>query len=279
MVKKGLGKGLGSLLDMSDENKIEEIRVSEIEPNRNQPRMKFDEEKIGALTQSIKEHGIIQPIIVKKSGTGYEIIAGERRWRASKKAGIATIPAIIRDFSDIEAYQITLIENLQREDLNPIEEAIGMKRLMDEYGMTQNEISDKVGRSRSAVANSVRLLTAAESIKQAVINGDITSGHARAIMSVSDKDNQEELLKRVIAYGLNVRQTEEAAKRISETKTEKPKKPKSAYDIEIDNIQNKMASALGTKVTIAHKGKKGKIEIEYYSDEDLERLMDIFGMN
>lgn len=279
MTKKTLGKGLGSLLDMQeDENKPLELRLSEIEPKKNQPRSSFDEEKLESLTESIREHGVIQPIIVVKKDDSYVIAAGERRWRAAKKAGLSTIPAIVREYSDAVAYQIALIENLQREDLNPIEEATGIKRLMDEYSMTQEEISAKIGRSRSSIANTIRLLSASDEVREALINETITSGHARAIMSIPSFEKQSQLLKAIISGGLNVRQSEAMAKRLASEKPEKNVPPPSAYDIEIDKIQSRMASSLGTKVTISHKGKKGKIQIEYYSDEDLERLMNIFGI-
>ncbi|MCH5185157.1 MAG: ParB/RepB/Spo0J family partition protein [Oscillospiraceae bacterium] len=285
MSKKGLGKGLGALLDMSqsdigtdDNNKISELKITDVEPNRQQPRKKFDEEKLNALADSIAKHGVIQPIIVTKSNDRYIITAGERRWRAAKKAGLSTIPAIIREYSDKISYQIALIENLQREDLNPIEEAMGIKQLMDEFSMTQEEISEKIGRSRSSIANTTRLLNASEDVRQALIDGTITSGHARAVMSVTSPEGQTALLNSIIENDLNVRQSEAMAKRISAEKPKKAFAPLSAYDIEIDRIQNKISSSLGTKVTISHSGKKGKIQIEYYSDEDLERLMEIFGI-
>lgn len=278
MSKQVLGKGLGSLLniDDDDENKILELRLTEIEPNKNQPRRNFDEAKMKSLTDSIMIHGVLQPIIVTKKDGHYIIIAGERRWRAAKKAGLSTIPAIIREYSDSEAYQIALIENLQREDLNPIEEAIGIKQLMEEFSMTQEEISEKIGRSRSSIANTTRLLNASETVQKALINGSITSGHARAIMSVPSESAQNLLLEAIIENDMNVRQSEAMAKRLLTEPKEKP--APSAYDIEINDIQNKIEASLGTKVTISHKGRKGKIQIEYYSDEDLERLMEIFGV-
>lgn len=278
MMKKGLGKGLGSLLDIEDENKIYELRLSEIEPNKNQPRQKFDEDSLISLADSIREHGVIQPIIVRKNDDGYLITAGERRWRAAKKAGLSTIPAIIREYSDISSYQIALIENLQREDLNPIEEATAMKQLMDEYSMTQEEISEKIGKSRSGIANTVRLLSASDEVKQALIDGKITSGHARAVMSVPSFEKQTVLLNAIIEGGLNVRQSEAMAKRLTAEKLSRTERVPSAYDIEINKIQDKIAASLGSKVTISHRGKKGKIQIEYYNDEDLERLMRIFGV-
>lgn len=277
MSKQVLGKGLGSLLDIHDDDKnISEIKLTDIEPNKNQPRRNFDAEKMRSLTESVKNHGILQPIIVTKRNERYIIIAGERRWRAARAAGLSTIPAVVRDFSDAEAYQITLIENLQREDLNPIEEAVGIKQLMDEFSMTQEEISEKIGRSRSSIANATRLLNAPEKVQDALIRGIITSGHARAIMSVPSEQTQQLLLSAIIESDLNVRQSEAMAKRLCTPTKIKP--APSAYDVQIDRIQNKIESVLGTKVTISHKGKKGKISIEYYNDDDLERLMEIFGV-
>lgn len=277
MSKQVLGKGLGSLLDIDDEDKnISEIKITDIEPNKNQPRRNFDAEKMKSLTESVKSHGVIQPIIVTKRSGRYIIIAGERRWRAARAAGLQTIPAVIRDYSDAEAYQITLIENLQRENLNPIEEAVGIKQLMEEFSMTQEEISEKIGRSRSSIANTTRLLNAPQRVQDALIRGVITSGHARAIMSVPSEQIQLLLLSAIIESDLNVRQSEAMAKRLCAEP--KVKNPPTAYDIQIDRIQNKIESVLGTKVTISHKGKKGKISIEYYNDEDLERLMEIFGV-
>ncbi len=289
MPKKGLGKGLGSLFGESDiekvtaapesvtEGDIRSIKISLIEPNKNQPRRNFDEEKINELSSSIKENGLIQPIIITPSENGmYKIVAGERRWRACKKAKLKEIPAVIRKYNDEQVAQIALIENLQRENLNPVEEAIGYSLLMDEFNLTQDEISRRVGKSRSAVANSLRLLALEKDIQKMLISGAITSGHARAILSLDDKELRLALAKRITEDSLNVRQAEALAKQLQKKAPPKKKPPKTAYDIEIESLQNKLSSAMGTKVTINHAPKKGKIEIEYYGNNDLERILEFF---
>lgn len=292
MAKKGLGKGLGSLFDehniiddiitqeTSSDNGITQIKLSLIEPNKNQPRKSFDEDKIEILASSIKENGLIQPIIITPSKNGmYKIVAGERRWRASKKAGLKEIPAVIRDYSDEQVAQIALIENLQREDLNPIEEALGYKTLLEEFNLTQELISQRIGKSRSAIANSMRLLSLEEQIQKLLIAGDISSGHARAILSVEDNELRLALSKRIIEDNLNVRQAESLAKQLQKKPPSKKPVKKSAYDIELESIQNNLSSNLGTKVKISHTDKKGKIEIEYYGNEDLERILNLINYN
>ena len=277
MAKKGLGKGLNSLFNEEDieevtseitkssEGDIKKVRMSLIEPNKKQPRRHFDEEKITALADSIKEHGLIQPIIITPSDNNmYKIVAGERRWRAAKKANLKEIPAVIRKYSEEQVAEIALIENLQRENLNPIEEAIGYNLLMDEFNLTQELISQRVGKSRSAIANSLRLLSLEDEIQKMLILGTLTSGHARAILSLEDN--------------LNVRQAEALAKQLQKKKPQKKKSEKTAYDIEIEKIQNTLSSAMGTKVRINHTAKKGKIEIEYYGNEDLERVLGFFNI-
>lgn len=286
MAKKGLGKGLGSLFD--DNNIIDDIitqeapnnkeittvSISSIEPNKKQPRRQFDKEKIDALANSIKENGLIQPIIVTPSKNGmYKIVAGERRWRASKKAGIKEIPAVIREYSDEKIAEIALVENLQREDLNPIEEALGYKTLLEEFNLTQELVSKRIGKSRSAIANSMRLLSLEDQIQKLLISGEISSGHARAILSVDDNELRLALSKRIIEDSLNVRQAESLAKQLQKKKPPSKPSKKSAYDIELENIQNTLSSNLGTKVKISHTDKKGKIEIEYYGNDDLERIL------
>lgn len=295
MAKKGLGKGLGSLFGetnikevtatpkkeekKSGESDITTVRMSQIEPNKNQPRSNFDDEKIASLAESIKEHGLIQPIIITPSDNGmYKIVAGERRWRAAKKAKLREIPALIREYSDEQVAEIALIENLQRENLNPIEEAVGYNLLMDEFSLTQEVISQRVGRSRSAVANSLRLLTLENSIQKLLIDGSLTSGHARAVLSLDSKELREALANKIIEDNLNVRQAEALAKQLQKKTPPKKKKEKTAYDIEIENIQNKLSSSMGTKVSINHTPKKGKIEIEYYGTDDLDRILEFFNI-
>lgn len=286
MAKKGLGKGLSTLFDdntiiddiieESSNKDISQIKLSLIEPNRNQPRKNFDDEKIEVLANSIKENGLIQPIIITPSKNGmYKIVAGERRWRASKKAGLKEIPAVIRDYSDEQVAEIALIENLQREDLNPIEEALGYKALLEEFNLTQELISQKIGKSRSAIANSMRLLSLEEQIQKLLVAGDITSGHARAILSLEDNDLRLALSRRIIEDGLNVRQTEALSRQLQKKAPNKKTPEKTAYDIELEHIQNKLSSDLGTKVRIVHTDKKGRIEIDYYGNEDLERILNL----
>ena len=291
MAKKGLGKGLNSLFNEEDieevtseitkssEGDIKKVRMSLIEPNKKQPRRHFDEEKITALADSIKEHGLIQPIIITPSDNNmYKIVAGERRWRAAKKANLKEIPAVIRKYSEEQVAEIALIENLQRENLNPIEEAIGYNLLMDEFNLTQELISQRVGKSRSAIANSLRLLSLEDEIQKMLILGTLTSGHARAILSLDDKELRIALSKRIIEDNLNVRQAEALAKQLQKKKPQKKKSEKTTYDIEIEKIQNTLSSAMGTKVRINHTAKKGKIEIEYYGNEDLERVLGFFNI-
>ena len=289
MPKKGLGKGLGSLFSETDieevtsdikpskEGDITNIRMSLIEPNKKQPRRHFDEDKINALAESISEHGLIQPIIITPSENGmYKIVAGERRWRAAKKAKLKEIPAVVRSYNEEQVAEIALIENLQRENLNPIEEAIGYNLLMEEFSLTQELISQRVGKSRSAVANSLRLLSLENDIQKMLIDGSLTSGHARAVLSLDDKDLRIALSKRIIEDNLNVRQAEALARQLQRKTPPKKKQEKTAYDIEIEKLQNKLSSAMGTKVNINHTPKKGKIEIEYYGNDDLERILEFF---
>ncbi len=295
---KGLGRGLSSLLpeadplakaDASEENpsspaqpsrEASELKLFEIEPNRKQPRRYFDEQSIQTLAESIKENGVIQPIIVRKNDIGYTIVAGERRWRAAKAAGLKTIPAVIRDYSDEQSAAAALIENLQREDLNPIEEAAGYKALMEDFGMTQDGVAKRLGKSRSAVANTMRLLTLDEEIREFLVNGELTSGHARALLSVEDPQLRHELAQKIIADGLNVRQSEQLAKRFKN----RPKKPSAdkesgnkAYQIQLERLQAGLSERFGTKVKIISGARKGRIELEFYGGDDLERLLELLG--
>ncbi len=295
--KKGLGKGLDSLIpnnrnvkpanpDISTEQvKQPELKSGEqmmkinmVEPNRDQPRKNFEEDALLELADSIKQFGVLQPLLVRKNKDYYEIIAGERRWRAAKLAGIKEVPVIIKDYSEQEIVEIALIENIQRENLNPIEEAIGYNLLMDEFNLTQELISQRVGKSRSAIANSLRLLSLEDEIQKMLILGTLTSGHARAILSLDDKELRIALSKHIIEDNLNVRQAEALAKQLQKKKPQKKKSEKTAYDIEIEKIQNTLSSAMGTKVRINHTAKKGKIEIEYYGNEDLERVLGFFNI-
>lgn len=277
-MKRGLGKGLGALLpgvETDEDNSVKEIKLIEIEPNKKQPRKDFDLEKLEVLSESIKIHGVIQPIIVKKLDNGfYQIIAGERRWRAAKLAGLKTIPVIVRDYEKKETMEIALIENLQREDLNPIEEAEAYKNLIEEFHIKQEEISQRVGKSRSAIANALRLLNLPDLLKQFVIEDKLSNGHARAILSVEDNSEQEKIAQKVIEEGLSVRQTEKLVKDYISNKRKKniSDKKNELSHIYID-LQERLSKDLGTKVKICPGKSKSKIEIEYYSDDDLERLI------
>lgn len=285
MAKKGLGRGLdasifGNDTVDEDENSVLTVKITQVEPNINQPRKTFDKEKIDALAQSIREHGIIQPLVVVKKGDMYSIVAGERRWRAARAAELTEVPVIVRDYVPGELMEIALIENIQREDLNPIEEALGYKSLMEDFGLTQEAVSQKIGKSRSAVANTLRLLSLEDEIQQMIISGELSPGHARAVLSVEDSEKRIALAEKIVQTGMSVRQAEQAAKAQpvqeyeEETETEK-----SPFQIQLENITQGLATHLGTKVKISDSGKKGKIEIEYFGNEDLERLLLIFGYN
>ena len=280
MAKAKLGRGLGSLFDepviAENTDTVETLRITLVEPNKNQPRHSFDNDKIEELAESIKEHGVIQPIIVVRNDDRYKIVAGERRWRAAKKAGLKEIPAVIRNYSEFEIAQIALIENLQRENLNPIEEALGYQTLMNKFSMTQEDVSDKIGKSRSAIANAVRLLSLDEPIRQKLISGEISSGHARALLSIESPKVRLVLLESIIEKGLNVRQTEALAKQLQKAKR---KKNKPVIDGQVKAqlaiLEDRLSTKLGTKVTLHHDNKKGKIEIEYYGNRDLDRIISI----
>ncbi|MBQ3123875.1 MAG: ParB/RepB/Spo0J family partition protein [Clostridia bacterium] len=280
MAKAKLGRGLGSLFDepsiAENTDAVESLRITLVEPNKNQPRHSFDKDKIDELSESIKEHGVIQPIIVVKNDDRYKIVAGERRWRAAKKAGLKEIPAVIRNYSEFEIAQIALIENLQRENLNPIEEALGYQTLMSKFNMTQEDVSDKIGKSRSAIANSVRLLSLDEPIRQKLISGDISSGHARALLSIESPKVRLAVLESIIEKGLNVRQAEALAKQLQKAKPNR-KKPTIDEQVkaQIAILEDRLSSRLGTKVTLHHDNKKGKIEIEYYGNADLDRIISL----
>lgn len=278
MIKRGLGKGLGALISSVEdyENGIQEIRLNEIEPNMEQPRRKFDDEKLSRLAESIKQHGVVQPIIVRKENNIYRIVAGERRWRAARIAGLSTIPVIIKELTNKQLMEIALIENLQREDLNPIEEAEAYEKLIKEYNMTQEEISKIVGKSRSAIANSLRLLSLNDKTKQYVVNNYLSSGHARALVVIEDIDLQTKVADEIINKNLNVRETEKIVKRYL---SKKPAKGENIYNEQYNEqyieIEDKFKKVFGTKVKILSKDNKGKIIIEYYSNEDLDRIIEL----
>lgn len=281
MAKKGLGKGLDALFSGIDTasagETVVELKISEVEPDRSQPRRDFDEVKLAELAGSIKEHGVITPIIVKKLDTGfYQIVAGERRWRASKIAEAKTIPAIVRDMTKEEFYQISMIENLQRQDLNPVEEAKGYKRLMDEFNFTQETISKKLGKSRSSVANSLRILNLPKEIISLLESGRLSLGHAKVLLSCDDEKQQLTLAAKAAEDGLSVRELEQILKAAEEQKPKaKPKKPDLNLKLALKAYEEKVTKGLGTKVRIAGNKSKGKIEIEYYGTEDLERIVNL----
>ena len=304
--RKGLGKGINNLIPETDvirstpkkktEKKevvkevvkevIKEVKVpvpgdtmmkiSDIEPNREQPRKNFDKEALQELADSIKQFGIIQPIVVQKKDDYYEIIAGERRWRAAKLAKLKEVPVIIKEYSNREVMEIALIENIQRKDLNPIEEALAYKSLIDEYSLKQEELANRVSKSRTAIANSMRLLKLTDSVQNMLINDEISMGHARALLTLEQEDLQIEAAKTIVSKGLSVRDTEKLVKSILNPKQVKLPIP-SAEAARYDAIANKLREKMGTKVSINHKKNgKGKIEIEYYSQEELERLLEMF---
>lgn len=281
--KFGLGKGLGALIPEESINEDEYkkndsvnlISVNLIKANGNQPRKSFDEQKIIQLSESIKQHGIIQPVILKTNGDTYSIIAGERRWRAAKIAGIKEIPAIIMNLSDKEILEVSLIENIQRQDLNPIEEALAYKRLIEDFKLTQEELSKRIGKSRTSVTNSLRLLNIDSRVKEYLIDGVVSEGHARALLSLENKDLQYELAQMIIDEGLSVRETEKLIKNINNSKKDLTKKTSSDLNPYYIDIKNKLENLFGTKVMLLDKKNKGKIEIEYYSSDDLQRIIDI----
>ena len=254
------------------------VKIGEVEPNRDQPRKNFDEDSLIELADSIKQFGVLQPLLVTKKDNYYEIIAGERRWRAAKLAGLKEIPIVVKEFSGQEIVEISLIENIQRENLNPIEEALAYKRLMEEFHLKQDEIAERVSKSRTAVTNSIRLLKLNENVQQMVIDDMISTGHARALLSIDDKEQQHVLAMRVFDEKLSVRETEALVKNILNPKPEvKKEKKEEQLDVVYQQLEEKIKSIVGTKVAIHHKNNnKGKIEIEYYSQAELERLIELF---
>ena len=280
-LERGLGRGLGALLGdaalQSQEGGSLSLPISQVEPGLKQPRKRFDEESLQDLADSIRTHGVIQPLTVRRLASGYyQIIAGERRWRAAKIAGLTEIPAVIIEADDRKVMELGLIENLQREDLNPVEEANGYKVLMDEYGLTQEEVAQRVGKSRPAVANALRLLALPDAVHQLLEEGKLSAGHARAILSVPSGELQKKLAQKVIAEDLSVRQTEALAKRLAAGEKEPPSPPPGPdLSIYLRAAEKSLAARFGRKVNIISGKKKGKIELEYYNPEDLNTLLDL----
>lgn len=287
----GLGKGLDSLIPDNksarktvNEVKKEEIqssgpimmKINDVEPNREQPRKNFEEDALLELADSIKQFGILQPLIVQKRKDYYEIIAGERRWRAAKLAGVKEVPVIIKDYTNQEILEISLIENIQRENLNPIEEAMAFKKLLNEFNLKQDEVAERVSKSRTAVTNSMRLLKLNEKVQQMIIDDMISTGHARALLAIDDEEQQYMIANKIFDEKLSVRETEKLVKELKNPKKEKPQKPEVKNTFVYEDLEEKIKNIIGTKVHVNHKTNgKGKIEIEYYSDNELERIFDL----
>ncbi len=288
---RGLGKGLDSLIPMavpqtetkaSEEKKEDSsqgiyVKITKVEPNREQPRKNFDEDALQELADSIKQYGIVEPLIVQDRKTHYEIIAGERRWRAAKLAGLKEVPVIVRNYTEQEIVEISLIENIQREDLNPIEEAQAYKRLLTEFNLKQDEVAERVSKSRTAVTNSMRLLKLCDEVQQMIIDDMITTGHARALISIEDAEQQYTIAQKVFDEKLSVRDVEKLVKNLN--KPEKAKKEPvtdKALETVYQDLEEKLKQSLGTKVAITSKGAgAGKLEIEFYTHDDLEKLTDL----
>lgn len=300
MAKKGLGKGLGAIFgeDVVKESNEEltkvkrslpaeeeetkgslMVKISLIEPNRDQPRKDFNEEELQELAESIKNYGVLQPLLVQKKGTSYELIAGERRWRAAKLAGLKEVPVVLREYSKQQAMEIALIENVQRADLNPIEEAQAYQQLVKEFHLTQEEIAARVSKNRATITNAMRLLKLDEEIQNLLIKGAISSGHARAILSLEDKQLQKKAAKEVLDRRLSVRETEKLVKRLARAsveKNERTEKKDDALALIFQDLEERMKTIMGTKVSIHNKDRnKGRIEIEYYSEAELERIVEM----
>ena len=280
--KTGLGKGLGALIEMVEttNDNVTELNINSIEPNLGQPRKYFDSEKINELAESIKKHGLIQPLIVSKEENVYRIIAGERRWRASKVAGLTKVPVVIKEVTPKEYMELAIIENIQREDLNPLEEAEAYERLHKEYNMTQDEIAESVSKSRPGVANIMRLLSLAEAVKPLLVDGSMSSGHAKCLLAIKDDKIQKDAADEIIKASLSVRQTEEYIRNLLDGKLGAKKKvarkdKEDGRDVEIKYIENTLREIFNTKVLVKDDNNKGKIEIEYYSQDERERILEI----
>lgn len=276
---RGLGKGINAFFpgnELGSEETIQEIKISELRPNPYQPRKTFDPEAIRDLTESIQEHGILQPIVARKSIKGYEIVVGERRFRAAKEAGLVRVPVVIRELTEQKMMEIALIENLQREDLNPIEEALAYSNLINELGVTQEELAKRLGKSRPHIANHLRLLQLPASIQQLMADGKLSMGHGRALISVKHKTKMAALVQKVLKEKLNVRQLEQLVQKLNENVSRETLKNKpDQKDVFLKEKEAYLRDRFGTSVTITQKKKKGKIEIDYFSKEDLERILEL----
>ncbi len=280
--KGGLGKGFDSLFvdnsmeEFSEGKSIVTLRINDIEPNKNQPRQNFDDDALSELADSIKEHGVLQPLIVRALADGtYQLVAGERRWRASRLAGLNEVPVVVRAFTDEEVAVIALIENLQRENLNPIEEAEGISRLIEEYSFTQEQAAQKLGKSRSALTNTLRLMALPEKVRGLVSDEFLSAGHARALLGLSEKSLVEETAEEVVAKKLSVRETERLVKQINALGEEKPKKIKKR-DVFYNEVELSLTEALGRKVVVKESGKGGKLEFSFFDKDDLKKLAKLF---
>lgn len=281
MPKGGLGKGLGALIPQMNEYDLgntREVRLDDITPNPYQPRKEFNEEKLAELASSIREYGLLQPLVVKPVGDRFLLIAGERRWRASRMAGLTTVPVVVNDADDRSLMAIALVENLQREDLNPLEAALAYRRLIDEFQLTQEEVAARVGKSRPAVSNTLRLLTLPEAVQTAVASGDLSEGHARALLGLSNESDVLSLWEQIREQGLSVRATEQQVRRAVRGVSRETKKPASRVpsrkDADLVDVEDQLRTALGTQVRLKGDGSRGWIEIEYYGQEDLTRLLE-----
>ncbi len=289
MNRKALGKGINALIPdfemgvpESHENgpaKNTELLIDEISPNRFQPRKYFDDDKLEELVTSIRDNGVLQPIVVQKVEAGYELVVGERRWRASKKAGLKKIPAVIREVTDAQALELAIIENIHRQDLNPIEEADAYARLADEFALTQEMIAKRVGKSRTAVANTLRLLKLSRNIKEDLISGKISMGHARALLGLDNAGQMEALRKEIFKQDLTVRQIESRVSRLKQSVSKKPVSLVSKKNIFIKDLEKEFERRLGTKVDIKPAKEGGKLVVTYYSDDDLDRIKDLIGQS
>jgi ParB family chromosome partitioning protein len=284
---RGLGRGLGALISEQDavrpREAVVEIPVEELTPNRYQPRQSIDDTTLHELAESIREHGVLQPLVVRRSSSGYELVAGERRFRAAQLAGLTRVPACVRDYTDEQALEVALVENLQREDIGPLEAARAYRRLADEFGLTQEQIATKVGKSRSAVANSMRLLQLPPRVQRSLDEGEISEGHARALLSVPP-ERRGAMLDQLLSGRTTVRQAEELARDVMAEPTNVaqeasvPKSPRRG-DANLISLEARLRQVLGTRVQISRRGSKGSIQVEFYSDEDLERLLGLMGLH
>ena len=284
MNRKALGKGINALIPdfemgvpEAEPSAANDLLVDEISPNRLQPRSYFDDTKLEELVTSIEEHGVLQPVVVQKADSGYELIVGERRWRASKKLGLKKIPAVIREVSDVQSLEIAIIENIHRQDLNPIEEAEAYARLANEFALTQEMVAKKVGKSRTAIANTLRMLKLSRNIKEDLISEKISMGHARALLGLENSKQMEILRKEIIKQDLTVRQTEGRVNKIKADSVNKPGPSTTKKDIFIKDLEKDLARRLGTKVDISTKKNGGKLVVTYYSDDDLDRIQGLMG--